>query len=100
MEMQEYLKTGALSKTQKFLLYNLRFRMIKVKINFKNMFKDTVCDLCKKEDESIQHCLECPILMNECQELYDDRIVKYEDVFGKLPAQIRAVKLFEKVLKK
>ena len=74
--------------------------MIKVKINFRNMFKDTVCDLYKNEDDSIQHCLECPKLINECQDLYNDRIVKYEDLFGELPAQIRAVKLFEKVLKK
>ena len=100
LEIQEYIKTEKLSKKQKSLLYNLRFRMTKVKMNFKNMFNDKVCDLCKKEDDSLQHCLECTVLLKECPDLYNDRIVRYEDLFGNLSAQIRAVKLFEKVLEK
>ena len=74
--------------------------MIKVKMNFKNMFNNNVCDLCKEEEDSIQHCLECTVLLNECSDLYNDRIVRFEDLFGNLAAQIRAVKLFEKVLEK
>ena len=69
-------------------------------MNFKNMFIDTICDLCKKDDESTRHYLECEVLISKCPELYNDRAVRYEDLFGNIKAQRRAVILFEKVLKK
>ena len=100
LEMQKYISSNNFTKAQKSLLYNLRFRMTKSKMNFKNMFSDTVCDLCKKEDDSTQHYLECSVLISKCPELYNDRAVKYEDLFGNIKAQRRAVILFEKVLKK
>ena len=42
--------------------------------------------------------MECPVLINHCSELYNDRIVKFEDLFGCIEKQIRAVRLFEKIL--
>ena len=100
LEMQKYIRCKNFTKAQKSLLYNLRFRMTKAKMNFKNMFIDTICDLCKKDDESTRHYLECEVLINKCPELYNDRAVRYEDLFGNIKAQRRAVILFEKVLKK
>ena len=64
------------------------------------MYQDTTCILCKVEEDSQQHYLQCRILVEKCTELYNDRIVRYEDIFGNLTKQIRAVRLFEKVLKK
>ena len=100
LEIQKYIKSSNFTKAQKSLLYNLRFRMTKSKMNFKNKFSETVCDLCKKDDDSTQHYLECEVLISKCPELYNDRTVKYEDLFGNLKAQRRAVILFEKVLKR
>ena len=100
LEKQEYLKSKVLTKKQKSLLFNLRFRMTNMKINFKNMYTVYTCDLCKEEEDSIQHCLECPVLLNNCSELYNDRIVKFDDLFGSVVKQVRAVQLFEKILEK
>ena len=100
LQTQEYIKSDKLTKEQKSLLFNLRFRMIKVKMNFKNMFINNACDLCKKDEDTTQHILECEVLINNCSQLYNDRIVRYQDIFGNIQAQIRAVKLFQNVLKK
>ena len=100
LDKQEYLQCKSLTKKQKRLLFNLRFRMTNMKMNFKNMYTDSNCDLCKNEEDSIQHCLECPILLNNCPELYNDTMVSYNDLYGSLGKQCRAVKLFEKILAK
>ena len=97
---QKYIKCKELTKNQKTLLYNLRFRMTDAKMNFKNMYIDTTCSLCKMEDDSIQHYLECSVLIENCTELFNDCIVRYEDIYGSLKKQTRAAKLFEKVLRK
>ena len=100
MEKQEYLKSKFLSKKQKTMLFNLRFRMTNMKVNFKNMYTEYTCDLCKNDNDSIQHCLECPILIDNCPELYNDRMVSFNDLFGSVERQIRAMKLYEKILAK
>ena len=97
---QKYVKCKDLTKNQKTLLYNLRFRMTDAKMNFKNMYIDTTCSLCKMEDDTIPHYLECSVLIEHCKDLYNDCIVRYEDIYGSLKKQSRATKLFEKVLKK
>ena len=62
------------------------------------MFSDTVCDLCKKEDDTTQHYLECLVLISKCPELFKNRDVRYEDLFGNVKAQKREVVLFQKIL--
>ena len=100
LKRQKYLKSSMLTKSQKALLYNLRFRMTNAKMNFKNIYVDTTCSLCRNEDDTIRHHLECPVLIENCSELFNDRIVQYEDIFGSLKKQLRAIQLFKKVLKK
>ena len=100
LKIQKYLKSNKLTKNQKILLYNLRYRMTNAKMNFKNMYLDTKCSLCENEEDSIRHYLECSVLLEQCEELFNDRIVRYEDIFGNLQKQLRAVNLFEKVMKK
>ena len=51
-----------------------------------NMHLDTTCSLCRNEDDTIQHYLECSVLVEQCKELYNDRIVRYEDIFDSLKA--------------
>ena len=98
LEKQKYIKSNELTRKQKHLLFNLRFRMANFKMNFKEMNYDKICDLCRKEEDTGQHSLECTILIEKCPELYNDRIVKFEDIFGKIEKQVRAIKLLEKVL--
>ena len=72
--------------------------MTNFKMNFKNMHKDTICDICREEDDTSQHSLECSILMKNCPELYKDRIVQHDDIYKNMEKQVRAIQLFEKVL--
>ena len=64
------------------------------------MFVDMKCRLCGEtnEEESQQHQLDCVRLLNNCQELYNDSITNYEDIYGDENKQARRTKLFEKVL--
>ena len=50
---QKYIKCQEVTKNKKTLLYNLRFRMTNAKMNFKNMYTDTTCTLCKNVDDTI-----------------------------------------------
>ena len=47
------------------IIFKTRTRMIDVKANYKNKYKDQTCRLCKKENETQQHLLtECEITRN------------------------------------
>ena len=71
-----------------------------IKTNFRNMFVDMKCRLCGEtnEEESQQHQLDCVRLINNCNELYNDSITNYEDIYADVNKQARITKLFEKVL--
>ena len=43
--------------------------------------------------------LECQVLINNCDPLYNDSTVLYSDIFGSEKKQLDAIKLFNKVLK-
>ena len=74
--------------------------MLRPEMNYKNMYRNHFCDLCKLHDETNQHLLECHVLISQCPELFNDRVVQYEDIFEDVNKQLRAVQLFEKVLEK
>ena len=60
-EHQEYLKIRAIDKDR--MVFRIRTRMVdKVKMNFKNMYKDNLkCEKCdSEEDETQKHVLVCP----------------------------------------
>ena len=72
--------------------------MIDIKDNFKHKYEnDLSCDLCG-EYEDQQHLLECKVLIENCKSLYNDSIIKYEDIFSTENKQLSAVKLFSEVL--
>ena len=60
LKMQTYLKSdNTLSNDKKFLLFKLRTRMTKLKMNFKNMYVDQICPLCWLHEDSQSHIMEC-----------------------------------------
>ena len=69
-----------------------------MKRNFKSSFVSLECDLCQIDEEDQYHMLSCEVLLKECEELYNDESVEYEDIFSTTEKQLQAVKLFEKVL--
>ena len=98
LEMQKYMKDSKFSINNIKLLFKLRTRMVQVKRNFKSAYLSLVCDLCKLEEDSQYHLLSCEVLLQKCQELYNDVSVEYDDLFSTSEKQLQAVKLFEKVL--
>ena len=59
------------------IIFRARTRMLKVKTNFRNMYQDTTCRLCKAEEEDQEHVLE------NCQSEERKKIGKVtaEDIF-------------------
>ena len=54
--------TNVLDRKTTSTIFKTRTRMIDVKANYKNKYKDQTCRLCKKENETQQHILtECEI---------------------------------------
>ena len=62
-EMQGYLQGTALETREKKFLFQLRTRMMDLKMNFKNSYTDLSCPLCARDDDSQEHVLECPQLL-------------------------------------
>ena len=74
--------------------------MIEVTTNYRYKYQgDLRCRTCGLEEETQSHLLECVNIVNSCPDLYEDRISKYEDVFGHIDKQVRITKLFESVMK-
>ena len=96
--MKEYLTTDKISLEQKQLLFNLRTRMVTVRVNYKNKYKENLnCTLCDTEsEESQEHLLHCPALLRNIDV---DHSVKYMDIFDSLDRQVKAVKYIGEILK-
>ena len=75
--------------------------MIDVKDNLKNKYinNDLLCELKCGQYEDQQHLLDCPILIENCKELYEDSTVQYDDLFCSERKQLDLVKLYTIVIK-
>ena len=77
------------------VLFKLRTRMVQVKANFKSGLDSLICDVCNIEEDSQFHLLNCEELLNQCEALYNDDSVEYDDIFSNTEKQLKAVNLFE-----
>ena len=76
--------------------------MTQLKANFSSMHKNNMqCDLCQEEDsiESQTHLLQCSFLTNHEDLKHDIKTIKYEDIYDNLDAQVKAVKVWSKIMK-
>ena len=84
-EPQEYLKIKAIDKGR--MMFRIRTRMVdKVKMNFKNMYKDNLkCDKCDtNEDETQEHVLVCPGWKEEQGDLDTFRLEDQAEFFARV----------------
>ena len=94
LETQSYLKSDSgLTDKQKQLLTNFRTRMYKVRNNYKNLYENQLCQLCKSENEDQIHLFNCDKIIRNCEELANNVEIEYEDVFGSKEKMLEAVKL-------
>ena len=97
--MEPYLNSALLNNKEKDTLFKLRSKMYPgIKANFKNHFKETTCPLgCNLQHIDSQiNLLVCPKLINNV----DTKGIKYSFIFGSVPNQVKATKIFMKLLEK
>ena len=81
LELQCYLEPENVNSVQdsKFT-FLIRTRMLDIKNNFENKYKDQNCIACEKETETQEHILKCKKLSDG--NLLIGTLPKYEDIFG------------------
>ena len=100
MELQGYLKSNCKLKYEdKQLLFKLRTRMTEVKHNFRNKYADQICPLCKSEEDTQYHLINCQRILENCPDLAENINIEYEDIFSNGSKQMEAAILFSKVWK-
>ena len=95
--VKSYLTYKLLSTPEKRLLFNIRCRMTRNKSNFKNKFSNLICRLClvDNSEESLIHLTVCSFVKQHIPEVSR---VTVDDIYGELGDQIRAVKIFSRIL--
>ena len=96
IKIQKYLQpnTCLMTKEEAQFIFKLRCRTIKVKRNFKGMFDDMTCTACGLEEETQEHVLVCPKLINNKNK--GDINVKYEKLLnGTVSEKLLIAKMFK-----
>ena len=99
LKPNSYLTDTRIYPDQAKFIFKMRTRMYSVKCNFKNQYNGNyICDLCKIEDDTQEHLLQCKVLQYFVPEILSSN-VWYEDIFGNIDKIIPASKLLNKVCK-
>lgn len=99
LEIQSYLKSDSeLTNDEKKVLMQCRTRMVSVRMNYKNLYEDKRCQLCKVENDDQYHLFNCQNLLDKCEALANNIEVEYEDIYGCREKQLKAVRLLTKIL--
>ena len=73
--------------------------MINVKGNFSSKYEDLSCDLCdQNEPQTQEHLLDCPVMIDNCPKLFNNRSIGYTDVFKGPTKQLRCTQIFASIL--
>ena len=100
-EIKSYLTSSQISTEEKMLLFLMKCRMSDVKCNYKMKYGNNLnCSLCQKNvQESESHLLQCEDILSENGIAEEAANITYNDIYGNLNEQIRAVKLWKKIFK-
>ena len=83
LKIQNYLSTEDIDiqNDERKYIFQIRSQMLfKMKTNFRNMYEDTVCEGCRKEESSAKHTLQCSSLLGQ-NELVT-YLPHYENIHG------------------
>ena len=95
---EPYLRDQRFCKQDIQLIFALKTRMLDLKYNFKTMYNNNMeCQTCddKLSIENENHLLNCDNLKTD-----ESSTVKFEDVYGNTDTQLKAVKIFRKIISK
>ena len=98
VKVSPYLLDKRINPDQAKFIFKVRTRMLPMKCNFKNQYKDDYTyDLCKLKLDNQEHLLQCKVLQHFIPETVNTNI-KYEDMFDdSVEKIILASKLLHKV---
>ena len=83
-----------MSKEERQLIFQLRYRVTQVKMNYSKMHESLECEVCGLEDETQKHVYECTKLLNMKEKI--DKIPPYEKIFdGNVKDQMEIAKIFK-----
>ena len=95
-EMQSYLKTCSLSNYEAKFAFHTRCRMLQVRNNYSQSYKEHFCPVCKKKEceDSQTHLLDCKEIVNE--NILTSKVPEYDHLFSKdLANQVTNVKILK-----
>ena len=94
LEIQTYLRSNSgLTNEEKQFLVKFRLRMASLRKNYPNQYQDLRCQLCLVEDEDQIHLFRCSKILDRCPALANNIEIEFEDIFGSLSKQTRAIRL-------
>ena len=82
LKMQNYLFTEdmEIQNDERKFVFQIRSQMLfKIKTHFRNMYKDTVCEGCRKEESTSKHTLHCKQLIGQNEIV--TYIPTFEDIY-------------------
>ena len=98
LEMQKYLMPSEMSNKQRKFLFQLRSRMLDLKVNFQNDHRDLKCDLCENHLDDQESLLTCVKLTNQNAPVTN--LPKYEDIFNQdIDVQVRVSAILQEQFK-
>ena len=94
-KLQEYLKPNSFSNFEAKFAFHARCRMLKVKKNYKQSYKQLFCPICSKNSEDTQqHLLECESLVNP--NILTVKVPEYNHLFSdNLDEQVSIVRMLK-----
>ena len=99
--MQNYLKgnRNRISQNISELIFKMRSKVTKVKMNEKGSFENLNCAVCNEEKECQKHIMNCKKIL-EMRKNDHKEVTNYEKIFGEnVKSQIKIAKYFEENLK-
>ena len=70
-----YLSDKRINPDQAKFIFKVRTRMLSMKCNFKNQFKENyTCDLCNEDLDNQEHLLKCKVLQHFIPEILNSKI--------------------------
>ena len=81
LEMQGYLKPNKIKMKieEAQEIFRMRSRVTDLKTNFKGKYESFECDVCKIDDETQKHIIECKEIIKEKKE--DKELPEYEELY-------------------
>lgn len=99
LETQPDILSELFSNEEVKLLFSLRLRMTKVKMNFSKNNDNILCKFGCSSDENQKHLLECDFLLSKLEDKTIHAEIEYCDIFKTIKEQVEITKIYRNIFK-